>query len=318
MGWRCIPAAKRIRSLSIFKLKYLLMSTYSMAQVSALTGISPHTMRIWERRYHFLKPNRTETNIRYFSDDELRMLLNISILLRGGIRVSQVDKMSEDEINKAVRTKLWEASDDNQDVIDSLTMSMLRMDEPGFSGLLDRQVSQEGLMNTMTDVIYPFLQQIGILWGTKSVIPSQEHFASNLIRQKIIAAIDALPDPPETAPRILICLLEEEDHEIGALLAAYIGKELGYRIYYLGQRVPLANLDHVIEIVQPTYFLTMFITIRPEYVASSIDELSRKLKTQILVSGAPENFSELTFSKQIRHIQNPAELASFLRQELDN
>jgi MerR family transcriptional regulator, light-induced transcriptional regulator len=214
------------------------MSSYSVAQVETLTGIKAHTLRVWERRYNFLHPKRTSTNIRYYSDEQLRKLLNIGILVRHGYRISQLDQMSDDEINALITEILANPSEENGNEIKGLTLSMLSMNEEEFDKIFSRQLMHKGLLSTITDLIYPFLRHVGVLWSTKKAMPAQEHFISNLIRQKIISAIENLPLAPAAAPAILLFLLEGEDHEIGLLLATYIAKDLGWRVCYLGQNVP--------------------------------------------------------------------------------
>ena len=102
------------------------MITYSVAQVEALTGIKAHTLRIWERRYDFLNPMRTATNIRYYSDEELKKLLNFGILVRNGYRVSKLNKMSDEEVFDEVTKVLANPNSESSDDMKGLTLSMLR------------------------------------------------------------------------------------------------------------------------------------------------------------------------------------------------
>ena len=218
------------------------MSTYSMAQVEALTGIKAHTLRIWEQRYSFLNPSRTETNIRFFSDLQLIQLVNFGILLRNGYKISKVEKMPEDKIHELVDQILalpdQDVDQEKKEDIQSLTLAMLTMDEMKFDEIFKLHVIRKGLLGTVRDLIYPFLHHIGILWNTQKTMPAQEHFISCLIRKKIISAIDAIPHPPAHAKKIVFFLLEDEHHEVGLLLASFIAAERGFKVYYLGQNVP--------------------------------------------------------------------------------
>ena len=288
------------------------MATYSMAQVETLTGISAHTLRIWERRYTFLNPERTETNIRYYGEEELKKLLNIGILIRNGHRISKVDQMSEQDIHDQVTNILSNTSQENEDEINALTVAMLEMDEEEFNKIFQRRLMRKGLQATITDLIYPFLGHIGVLWGTNKAIPAQEHFITNLIRQKIIAARDSLPVPSPDAPKIVMYLLDGEDHEIGLLLAAYIASDLGWRVYYLGQNVPVANIGDVVEIAKPQVMLSMFVVPSPDRTAKFIELIKDQTDVPLLISGNRENFSDVELNGQIIYIKSPAELVTYL------
>ena len=171
------------------------MVTYSVAQVEALTGIKAHTLRIWERRYDFLDPMRTATNIRYYSDEQLKQLLNFGILVRNGYRVSKLNKMTDEEVYEEVTKVLADPASEASDEMKGLTLSMLEMNEEDFDNIFERQVIRKGFLRTITESIYPFLQYVGVLWTTNKAMVAQEHYISNLIRQKIIAAIERLSIP---------------------------------------------------------------------------------------------------------------------------
>jgi DNA-binding transcriptional MerR regulator len=292
------------------------MATYSMAQVETLTSISAHTLRIWERRYSFLTPERTETNIRYYSEEELKTLLNIGILIRNGHRISKVDQMSDQDIYDQVTNILSNTSQENEDEINALTVAMLEMDEEEFNKIFQRRLMRKGLQATITDLIYPFLGHIGVLWGTNKAIPAQEHFITNLIRQKIIAATDSLPMPSPNAPSIVMYLLDGEDHEIGLLLAAYIASDLGWRVYYLGQNVPVANIGDVVEIAKPQAMLSMFVVPSPDRTAKFIEIIKDKTDVPLLISGNRENFSDVDMEDdQVVYMKSPAELVTYLEEQ---
>jgi len=286
------------------------MATYSMAEITTLTGINAHTLRKWESRYDFISPHRTNTNIRVYSDAQLRKLLNISILVRSGNRVSQIDKMTDTQINEQVSNILIDSK--HTDEIDALIVSMIQMDELAFDRILDRNVEKKGLLATVTEVIYPFLNQIGVLWTTDKAMPAQEHFISNLIRQKIFAAIERLPLAKTSAPKIVLFLLEDEDHEIGLLLANYIAREMGWRVYYLGTKVPLENIEMVVDIVRPQLLLSLFILNRPRWVKSKIDSLTASSEVPLAISGNQNNFKDIEASHQVNCLKNPKEMITLL------
>lgn len=288
------------------------MSVYTMAQIVALTGVKAHTLRKWETRYNFLEPERTDTNIRYYSDKQLKKLMNIGILTRNGYRISKIDKMSDEEIHKHIATTLIESSE--EDDISALIISALEMDEVTFDSILKEQIVKRGLLQTTTQIIYPFLNQIGVLWGINKVMPAQEHFVSNLIKKKMFAAIDALPYPKVNAPVILMFLTENEHHEIGLLLAYYMARDLGWKVYYLGQNVPTENIQQVIDIVKPNAMLSMFITPTQESVKTKLDAILEQTNVPYWVSGNPAVIEDVMEDDRIGFISKPDDLILKLKQ----
>ena len=285
------------------------MSTYTMAQIVALTGIKGHTLRKWETRYNFLEPERTDTNIRYYSDSQLKKLLNISVLMRNGLRISKIDKMTDEEIHSSIANSLIDSKE--EDEITSLVVSMLEMDEIKFDRIIKSQIIKNGLLSTTTNIIYPFLNQVGILWGINKVIPAQEHYISSLIKQKIFATIDLLPLPQKDAPSIIMFLPENEHHEIGLLLAYYIAKELGWRVYYLGQNVPTNNIKQLIQEINPRAMLTMFITPKKNTIESQVEDILKQGDIPLLVSGNQTLFENIK-NRNLIQLLSPEDLITHL------
>lgn len=292
------------------------MSTYSMAQVEALTGIKAHTLRIWERRYSFLNPSRTKTNIRFFSDIQLIQLVNFGILLRNGHKISKVEKMSDDKIHALVDQILalpdQDGDQEKKESIQSLTMAMLTMDEMKFDEIFKLHVIRKGLLGTVRDLIYPFLHYIGILWNTQKTMPAQEHFISCLIRKKIISAIDAIPHPPAHAKKIVFFLLEDEHHEVGLLLASFIAAERGFKVYYLGQNVPGENIHEVLSIVNADFIMSMFVAPKADRTVRQIEKVLETTKIPFLISGNPQNFVSLIQNERVVHLAKPESFIDFL------
>ena len=287
-----------------------------MAQVEAITGINAHTLRIWERRYSFLNPMRTATNIRYYSDKELRKLISIGLLQRHGYKISKLDAMDDTQITSAVEDLIENSSTENKDEINTLLLSMLNFDENQFDKVFKRKLLQFGLYNTIVDIIYPFLYRIGVLWGASKVIPAQEHFVSNLIRQKIIAAIDTLPVADANAPGILLFLLPEERHELGLLLTSFLARSLGWRVIYLGQDVPIDNISGVLDLVDVNYMMTMVISPRTDDYSSILVDLYKNVSFPLIVSGKEDIVAELDANPNLIKIGSPNDLVNLLKESI--
>jgi len=288
------------------------MSKYSMAQIVSLTGINSHTLRKWESRYDFLVPERTETNIRFYTDEQLKKLLNISILRNQGVKLSAIGKMSDEEIEKKVTESLIESNQESE--VKALVLSMINLDEQEFDKIIKSQIIKNGILTTFTEVIYPFLHKVGVLWGINKIMPAQEHFVSNLIRQKICSAIDLLPIAPKNAPKIILFLSEGENHEIGLLLANFIAKQLGWRVYYLGQNVPHDNIKTMAKLVKPNYLLTFFITTTPYAVQEKAFKISSEANTPLLFSGNPGNFDRGVNNNMITFLEGPKDLITVMEE----
>ena len=218
------------------------MAVYSIRDLENLSGIKAHTIRIWEKRYSLIEPHRTTTNIRYYTDFELKKILNVAVLNKHGIKISNIARLSDVEMKEEIM-RVSDANPDLKHAIDSLIVAMIDLDEIKFTSVLAKSVSKKGFKETMLEIVYPFLKRIGVMWQAGDVNPVQEHFVSNLIRQKVIAAIDDMSNVfrPD-AQRFLLFLPEGEWHEIGLLFASYLIKETGHRVIYLGQSVPYADV----------------------------------------------------------------------------
>lgn len=261
------------------------MGKYSIKELEQLSGIKAHTIRIWEKRHKIISPSRTATNIRFYSDDDLKKIINVSLLNNYGIKISKIADMSLDDVNQKV-LQISEIKNDAIIHIDQLVVAMIDMEEEAFEKILSNLILRYGFEKTVTEMVYPFLEKIGILWQTQNITPAHEHFISNLIRQKIIVAIDGLPIPPKTARRILLYLPEGELHELGLLFYHFLTRKAGYRTYYLGQTVPHNDLISVALRHSPEILLTSITSTPSEPIENYLQKLNNDFPSlSILVSG---------------------------------
>lgn len=261
------------------------MGQYSIKELEQLSGIKAHTIRIWEKRHKIIEPARTATNIRYYSDLDLKKIINVSLLNTYGIKISKIADMSLDDMNKKV-LEISQLQNDKGVHIDQMVIAMIDMEEELFEKILNNLILRFGFEQTITEIIYPFLEKIGILWQTQNITPAHEHFISNLIRQKIIVAIDGLPIPPKTQKKILIFLPEGEMHELGLLFYHFLIRKAGYRTYYLGQNVPHEDLISVYKVHQPDFMLTTITSKLSVAIEKYLETLANDFgETKILASG---------------------------------
>jgi DNA-binding transcriptional MerR regulator len=288
------------------------MGKYSIKELEKLSGIKAHTIRIWEKRHNLVTPARTNTNIRYYSDDDLKRIINISLLNNYGIKISKIAGMSSGDINQKV-LEIREVKNDAILYIDQLVVSMIDIDEEAFEKTLSNLILRNGFVKTITEIIYPFLEKIGILWQTQNITPAHEHFISNLIRQKIIVAIDGLPLPPKTARRVILFLPEGEMHELGLLFYHFIVRKAGYRTYYLGQNVPHADLISVFRTHHPDVLITSITTTPAKPIQDYFSALANQFPdTPILASGYQVIAYAGSKPGRIQTFSNPLELTELL------
>ena len=238
------------------------MGHFSISDLEQLSGIKAHTIRMWEHRYSLLRPVRTATNIRMYCNDDLRRLLNVSTLCGRGKRISQVASLSDAEIQAAVLACCNDAHDYHQQV-NALLAAMLGFDEQRLNFLLTEAADQLGFEQMMLFVAYPLLQRIGMMWLGGTVNPAQEHLLAHLLRQKLLAATDALPNVPISARRWVLFLPANELHELALLFMNYTLRVRGQHTLYLGQNLPVAELGAVCETYQPDAVVTV-LTSQPE------------------------------------------------------
>ena len=165
------------------------MGHYSIKDLEYLSGIKAHTIRIWEQRYSFLKPQRSDTNIRYYSSNELKTILNIALLNKYGFKISHIDKMNELQMKDRILS-LSHAQAQQERVVNELIQNMVDLDLDAFELILDKYIQSKGIERSITQIIFPFLERIGILWLTNHINPAQEHLVTNIIRQKLIIGIE--------------------------------------------------------------------------------------------------------------------------------
>lgn len=234
------------------------MAEYKIKDLETLTGIKAHTIRIWEKRYGLISPERTETLIRTYSDEELTMLLNIAMLNKHGVKISKIAQMKPEQISSQVWDLMGEKSTDSS--TEKFILALLNLDENLFKDTLQLLIDEKGLETTFKENLIPFLDRIGVMWMVGTINPAQEHFISNLIRQKIISAIDKLEVPQGKEHPVMLFLPEHEWHEISLLFYHYAIRRSGLYTIYLGQSLPYDALLECIERFKPRALVTSWLT----------------------------------------------------------
>lgn len=290
------------------------MGRYSIKDIELLTGIKAHTIRIWEQRYNIPLPKRTDTNIRFYDDDDLKLLLNFSLLNQNGHKISEIIKLNPREISDLAVTYSLQI-DKHQVIIQTLITAMISLDEISFERTMSTCILQLGLENTMMDVVFPFLGAIGVMWQTGTIHPANEHFITNLIRQKLIVALEGQPIRSETAgKKFLLFLPETELHELGLLFANFMIRKSGNHSVYLGQNVPLLDVEKVGVLYKPDFIIvSMTTTYSVEFAVKMLADLKEKFQsTRLLVTGRFFNQYPDMVGENMEVISSPKDLSKYL------
>jgi MerR family transcriptional regulator, light-induced transcriptional regulator len=291
------------------------MIRYSINDLEKITGIKAHTIRIWEKRYNVVNPQRTDTNIRFYDENDLKKLLNISTLNKHGFKISEIIKMDKEKLCDKI-IEVSNTSNHFESHLNNLVVSMIELDEDKFEKVLSTAIIKLGFEKTITNIIYAFLEKVGILWQIGTINPAQEHFISNLIRHKLIIAIDGQQNPPKPhAKTFVLYLPENELHEMGLLFYTYLLKKSGHRVIYLGQSVPLRDLVEIVRIRPADYIITYFIA---AFEAKQIPEYLKHVcegtnYLPMLISGLQVSQISERLPENIRPLLNVEQFKDFLK-----
>ena len=287
---------------------------YSIKDLEVLSGIKAHTIRIWEKRYHLLSPDRTPTNIRLYNDDDLRRMLNVALLVRHGFKISRVAQWDDETINKEV-LDLSENKTSESGYVDRLILYMVNFNNDKFINLINEVISDKGLEEAVVKVFFELFVKVGIYWQVGSVFPAQEHYVSNLIRQKIISETDNLKIGNNKNASILFFLPAKELHEISLLFYNYLAKKLGYQTTYLGQDVPWDDLEKIKKQVNPDFVFTAFLNSLPKDELESYLESLRQLFSdqKIFITGWQLQIQQPNIPRNVKVIKDHKDFRKYLK-----
>ena len=221
-----------------------------------LSGIKAHTLRIWEKRYEIIKPKRTETNIRYYTDEDLRHLLNVSFLNKKGIKISKIAKMDSVEIKDAV-SQHTDLDLDANDQIETLMLFIFELDSYNVGKILDKYISQIGLEQTMSELIYPLLEKLSMAWLTGSFQGVHESFVTQIIKSKVQACIEGIDEKSDFSKKYLIYLPAGEQQELSLIYLHFLLKSNHCKVVNLGHEANLVDVLEGCKIAKADYVFTI-------------------------------------------------------------
>ena len=294
------------------------MNLFSISQLEQFSGIKAHTIRIWEKRYDALKPNRSEGNTRYYDNTQLKRLLNIVSLMDAGHKVSKLCSFSDEKLFEVLNEKLNSSFSDNETTeyyISQLVAAGMTYDETHFDATFTNCLNKYGMKDTYLKVIYPLLFRIGLMWANDSMAAANDHFISNIIKQKLFSTINALPVAKNHSDTWLLFLPENEFHELSLLFSNYLIKKAGKKVFYLGANVPIDMLKVSVNQIAPTNLL--FFLVHHDLVDDSqnyLNTLTENFKnSNIHLSGNEKLISQLKTGEKIEWIRSVQELEDLLK-----
>lgn len=267
-------------------------TNFSIKDLENLSGIKAHTIRIWEKRYNLFKPNRTDTNIRYYSTASLQKILNISFLNKNGYKISKIASLDENEISSLVK-EIAESKDPNNHSINLLKLAMINFDQSLFNKTFYKLEEEMSFKTIFFDVFIPLLDHIGLLWQTDTITPAHEHFVVEIIKKKILVETEKaykINTPDLSQKPYALFLPDNEMHELGLLFTNLELTLKGKHVIYLGQSVPIKSLEFLLTKHKDITFISNF-TVSPEnenvedYLNSFSSTLLKNNKCKLLVSG---------------------------------
>lgn len=272
---------------------------FSIKDLENLSGIKAHTIRIWEKRYQLLSPNRTDTNIRSYNLASLQKLLNISYLNNSGLKISKIAQLKDTEIPIKVR-EIASRSKVEDHAINALKMAMINFDQALFYNTYNNLLETKSFNDIFYSVFLPLLDEIGLLWQTNTITPAHEHFLSIHIKQKILLNIERLQilEPRPDSKTFVLFLPENEIHDIGLLFINYNLRSKGYHTIFLGESVPMDSLLGVLDFFNGITFISYF-TVYPEtkdiqdYMLRFNESILKRDDTNLLLLGKKFNEVDL-------------------------
>lgn len=259
----------------------MVKTEFSIKDLENLSSVKAHTIRIWEKRYHLLEPDRTDTNIRKYDLESLKKLLNITYLYKAGHKISKLAGMTPVQIQTLIKKDMEIHATTYG--LEMFKAAMLEFDGNKFDESLKNLLDKKSYSDVYSKVFVPLLNKTGVLWHIGSIDPSHEHFISEKIKRSLILETANLKKHivAKEFPVFVLYLPTSEIHEISLLYANFEVVSNGFPTLYLGPNIPIESLKHVRKQIPNAVFVSYF-TIQPETenLKSYIDSFQEQVGTK--------------------------------------
>lgn len=226
------------------------INVFSIKDLENFSGIKAHTIRIWEKRYRILEPDRTDSNIRRYNESELKKILNVAFLNRNGLKISRIAKLDEDDLTQQVMSLSSSRDDSEQDFQPGkILMSAIRFNEHLFKESLLPLIKHTGIEDAYCRFLFPLLEKSRILWQTGSLSRAQEQFIRNTIRQ-LITVEDSLIKPwaGKTGPTVAMINTSDNLTDNNFLFYKFALKKRGFDVIFTGGTLPASEVFEIYKI----------------------------------------------------------------------
>lgn len=285
------------------------MIHYSISDLEKITGIKAHTIRMWERRYDLIQPDRTSSNVRLYSQEDMQKLQDVVLLYGKGVKISQIASMKSDE-----RASMLSQLGDKDDVLelrkDCFTASILDFNEEKLTTLLDNYEKRHGFIKTLTDYVWPYLQNSSLLYVSGAFNLAHENFLNQVVKRKIMAHIDEIPwCDCGGRGRVLLFLPPGETKELYTAGIEYTCRYNGYRTFNMGLNIGLDELEVISQRIQPDYVVTMADT---DFKMMAMGPYLKRIRSifpqsQLVLCGHQAAYSHLA-EDQVTLVPNPSDV----------
>jgi MerR family transcriptional regulator, light-induced transcriptional regulator len=250
-----------------------------IGELSRRVGESPELLRAWELRYGLVAPERTPGGLRLYSERDERRVRVMRHHINMGLSASEAARLAK----LADHAPPEAATASLADVEAALERSFDALDEPGAQAALDRVLMAFELRAVLSEVILPFLHQLGVRWATAQTSVAQEHFASNVIGGRLRGLTRGWGQG--VGPRVILACPPGELHDLGLLCFGLVLREQGWRITYLGADTPLGDIAGTLDELSPAIVVLAAVT--PQRFLDSADELAAlAAQTRVGIGGA--------------------------------
>ena len=262
---------------------YRKVMNYSVKAASVATGVAESRLRTWERRYGLPNPSRAPNGRRAYSEDDLRIIRRMAALVSAGVPAAEAANVARSD---ATQVPEREAPAARHPLVDEIVRGATAYDEGAIVTAVRSAQAEQGWAAALDDVVFPALRSIGQNWVDDVVVSANEHFATEVIRRELCAAISELSDRlVSRSPTVLLACPEDERHDVGLLGLSLLLLERGARIIYLGADVPITDLARAVSDTRPdTVCISATLPV-------SVPSLRRSLRTLLSLPGTVHLFA---------------------------
>ncbi len=284
----------------------LQMKKYNIKDLELYSGVKAHTIRMWEKRYNLLHPMRTETNIRVYDEESLKKLINVATLRKSGYKISELAKYSDEKILEQVLL-LSNGSEKYQQTINNMICAMIELDDAKFKKIMSDSFLNIGFEETFLKIIHPFIKQLELLWQTNNIKLIHRYFVCNILRQRLIVAIDGvMVSNKSNANRFILYLPQNELKELKLLFYSYILKKYGHKVIYLGQNVHISELIEILKTKTPDYSLTYFSDIKnKDVIKDYLTTIAHQFNQQQFLFSGIDAFKDGEKPSNVEYVSSP-------------